>query len=495
MYPFVRNPQNQERSAWSALRKATRCVLEAALGLKDGGSIAKGPKRQAPASLRIRPGGLLEVRLRGGDLKPLSCGELRANCRCALCVDEMSGEVKIDQAKIREDLTLKAKAIEQDIDVVGWQAFLNLPGIANVRCSSTALARGSSHQQMVAHFCALSRDPSAQLRKFALRALGWLCAPDRWWHLPFCTRQAQEATRRCLHHRCLGSRRAAVATLRWLAAPQDFPSICALVSCLKDPQWQVRVASVRALGEMAKRGDNFAIANSLLDDVPAVRLASVISLGRLALPDSEVLVAVAGRLADLSDEVRKAALEVLQQLVLYNEALLAMVRGHLVNPMSKVRQDALRALGQIADNNPSTVSTLLVHLADHSRSVRIAAVEVLGRVAVKGNFVAMAAVTDVRLHDPSACVRKAARAALALPEGRKMIKSRNRKGCYGCEMFFGCYLWHLNIIARPPPTYFKFNVGNYAVSVTWSDGHQTLVALRALAEMVGGGEKAKKSAW
>eukprot|EP00434_Breviolum_minutum_P022391 symbB.v1.2.019765.t1/scaffold1596.1/size109882/4 len=113
MYPFVRNPQNQERSAWSALRKATRCVLEAALGLKDGGSIAKGPKRQAPASLRIRPGGLLEVRLRGGDLKPLSCGELRANCRCALCVDEMSGEVKIDQAKIREDLTLKAKAIEQ----------------------------------------------------------------------------------------------------------------------------------------------------------------------------------------------------------------------------------------------------------------------------------------------------------------------------------------------------------------------------------------------
>lgn len=30
-----------------------------------------------------------------------------------------------------------------------------------------------------------------------------------------------QATRRCLHHRCLGSRRAAVATLRWLAAPQD----------------------------------------------------------------------------------------------------------------------------------------------------------------------------------------------------------------------------------------------------------------------------------
>eukprot|EP00435_Cladocopium_sp_Y103_P025695 s1744_g6.t1 len=113
LYPFMRNPQHQERSAWRALRKATRCVLEAALGLKGAGATSKGPKRQAPASLRIRPGGLLEVRLRGGDLKPLSCGELRANCRCALCVDEMTGEIKIDQEKIRGDLTLKAKSLEQ----------------------------------------------------------------------------------------------------------------------------------------------------------------------------------------------------------------------------------------------------------------------------------------------------------------------------------------------------------------------------------------------
>ena len=44
-------------------------------------------------------------------------------------------------------------------------------------------------------------------------------------------------------------------------------------------------------------------------------LASVISLGKLALPDSgSVLVAVAGRLADLSSEVRKAALEVTTKL-------------------------------------------------------------------------------------------------------------------------------------------------------------------------------------
>lgn len=50
-------------------------------------------------------------------------------------------------------------------------------------------------------------------------------------------------------------------------------------------------------------------------------------------------------------------------------------------------------------------------------------------------------------------------------------------------------------------------VGNYAVSVLWSDGHTTLVALKALvgapralksemkAEMVGGQEKVKSSNW
>lgn len=319
----------------------------------------------------------------------------------------------------------------EDIDIVGWQAFVGFEGLAHMRCSSPSFALGGAYEEMVSRFCALSRSPSAQLRKRALRALGWLCAPDRW-HSPVCTKQAQEATQRCLHHRCLAIRRAAVATLRWLAAPE----VLALVSCLQDPQWQVRVASVRALGEMAKRGDRFvfsAVARSLTDEAPAVRLASVISLGQLALPDSEVLVAVAGRLADLSDEVRKAALEVLQKLVLHNEALLAMVRGHLVNPVSKVRKDALCALGQIADNNPSTVSALLVHLLDHSRTVRRAAVEVLGRIASKGNFIAFAAITG-RLQDPSACVRRAARAALALVpqaanKARRAKTARSPNGC------------------------------------------------------------------
>eukprot|EP00913_Durusdinium_trenchii_P027770 g26040.t1 len=119
LYPFVRNPHHEARAAWRALRKATRCVLEAALGLKGGttSSMTKGPRREAPASLRVRPGGLLEVRLR------------------------------------------------EDIDIVGWQAFVGFEGLAHMRCSSPSFALGGAYEEMVSRFCALSRSPSAQLRK------------------------------------------------------------------------------------------------------------------------------------------------------------------------------------------------------------------------------------------------------------------------------------------------------------------------------------------
>ncbi|CAJ1364005.1 unnamed protein product [Effrenium voratum] len=322
------------------------------------------------------------------------------------------------------------RATLEDIDALGCQEFVSLKSLAALRASSRALAKGA-YEQMVARLCVLSRNPSAKLRKVALRALGWLCAPDQW-HLPFCTLRAQEATRRCLQHRCHGIRRAAVGTLRWLA-PQDFPSLRALVACLQDPQWQVRVASARALGEMSKRGDSFvssALTRSLADEASAVRLASVISLGQLAVPDdTEVLAALVNRLADFSDEVRKAALEVLQQLKLSKDkGLVSVVAKHLGSPVSKVRKDALWALGKIAaDNNPSAVSELVVHLADHSRTVRRAAVVVLGRLAARGNLVAFAAIHG-RLHDPSACVRRAARAAMALGGKEILCSASQRKG-------------------------------------------------------------------
>lgn len=117
-YPFVRNPDNEGRAAWSQLSKAAHVVLETALGLEvpqddfAGASIASTHRKKSSASLRLRQGGLLELRLPGGELRPIACGDLRATCRCAHCVDEMTGEIKIDQERIRADESLRAKGVE-----------------------------------------------------------------------------------------------------------------------------------------------------------------------------------------------------------------------------------------------------------------------------------------------------------------------------------------------------------------------------------------------
>lgn len=117
-YPFVRNPHNEGRVAWAQLSRAAHVVLEAALGLEvsqgdsGGASITGTHRRETSASLRLRQGGLLEVRLPGGELRPVACGDIRATCRCAHCVDELTGEVKIDQERIRADKSLRAKGVE-----------------------------------------------------------------------------------------------------------------------------------------------------------------------------------------------------------------------------------------------------------------------------------------------------------------------------------------------------------------------------------------------
>jgi len=115
-YPYVRNPDNDGRKAWAALSRAAHVLLEAALGLdvpEATEARGNGPRREPGASLRLVVGGQLEVRLRGGELRPVACGELRAMCRCAHCVDEFTGEIKIDQERIRADQSLRAKSLEQ----------------------------------------------------------------------------------------------------------------------------------------------------------------------------------------------------------------------------------------------------------------------------------------------------------------------------------------------------------------------------------------------
>lgn len=107
-YPFARNPDNQHRPAWKSFCNLAHAVLEKLLGMAEDG----GAANTAPAGLKLRPGGMLEVRLKGGELRPVAAAELRAACRCAHCIDEFTGELKIDRDLIRSDTGLRAATVE-----------------------------------------------------------------------------------------------------------------------------------------------------------------------------------------------------------------------------------------------------------------------------------------------------------------------------------------------------------------------------------------------
>lgn len=114
-YPFVRNPDHNAGAAMNGFQRLTQAVLEALLGVGAAGSQKITIQESETVALRMRLGGGLEVRLRGGELRTIECGVLRALCRCAHCIDEFTQEVKIDCERIKSDPGLHAK----DVRLVG----------------------------------------------------------------------------------------------------------------------------------------------------------------------------------------------------------------------------------------------------------------------------------------------------------------------------------------------------------------------------------------
>merc|ERR1712043_55062 len=102
-------------------------------------------------ALKLRQNGSLEVRLRGGELRPITAGELRASCRCAHCVDEISGEVRIDTAYMRGDSSLRATAVEARGNYAvrvsfsdGHQSLIALRAVEQVAGATPAAGRAAN---------------------------------------------------------------------------------------------------------------------------------------------------------------------------------------------------------------------------------------------------------------------------------------------------------------------------------------------------------------
>eukprot|EP00927_Polykrikos_kofoidii_P015594 TRINITY_DN16941_c0_g1_i1.p1 TRINITY_DN16941_c0_g1~~TRINITY_DN16941_c0_g1_i1.p1 ORF type:complete len:517 (+),score=73.61 TRINITY_DN16941_c0_g1_i1:64-1551(+) len=112
-YPFMENPLCKSRPAWKGLRRMAVDILQILLGTTTGGSGGVLQRKiVATASMKLRRGGQLELRLGGGELRSVACGEIRAQCRCAECVDDLTGQVKIDRDFVRADRSLHAKSVE-----------------------------------------------------------------------------------------------------------------------------------------------------------------------------------------------------------------------------------------------------------------------------------------------------------------------------------------------------------------------------------------------
>jgi len=104
MCPYMNNPDFDDRPASRALRGLAEALLATFLAARQ--------KPGERAEVRIRSGGSLQLRLPGGDVRPLSCCKLRAACRCAKCVDEDTGEQLLDKERILRDGSLRALLVE-----------------------------------------------------------------------------------------------------------------------------------------------------------------------------------------------------------------------------------------------------------------------------------------------------------------------------------------------------------------------------------------------
>lgn len=260
-------------------------------------------------------------------------------------------------------------------------------------------------------------DEDPKLRFVALRALGQIRNPDvvprlipfladRTKELRFAAAEALAGVRAPAAVRPLvgvlsdpdrNLRRTAAEALGAIADPQALP---ALLAALEDAHWSVRCAAAAALGQLRSGKATEALLRRLADEDATVRRAACAALGEIG--DARA----APRLMPLLLEpaLQAPAAEALRRIGA--AALPAIERGFASAP-AEARRLLVEALQRLEDRRAQRL--LLSALSDESGRVRAEAALALGEA---GALDALRPLMELKAHDPSPDVRRAAAQAL-----------------------------------------------------------------------------------
>jgi len=174
----------------------------------------------------------------------------------------------------------------------------------------------------------------------------------------------------------------------------DERSVDALIERLDDPQWLVRIAAIRALGNMGEKASRAveALGRRLSEDrtwqVREAAARVLGDLGEVAFPGMDRLIR---SLADQTRHVRHAAAEAVGKIRVTPQMVEPLV-AQLSNPDKEVREavvDALVSIGQAA------VNPLIQQLASSNMTVCLAAIQALVGIGPEASSAAAALVTTL----------------------------------------------------------------------------------------------------
>eukprot|EP00931_Biecheleriopsis_adriatica_P045082 TRINITY_DN25837_c0_g1_i1.p1 TRINITY_DN25837_c0_g1~~TRINITY_DN25837_c0_g1_i1.p1 ORF type:complete len:451 (+),score=74.81 TRINITY_DN25837_c0_g1_i1:94-1446(+) len=325
------------------------------------------------------------------------------------------------------------------IQVLGWQAFLDVPALSTLHAASPKCAHNTSSYLLAALILLLQRQDCSHralkmlarvapkghprvieavasclashdccIRRLATRSLRSIVAGPG-------DMTAVKFTSTLLSHECEDVRESAVAAFGRIAGRGDLGAIALITSCLADQQLRVRMAATDALHRIAMGNLQAAVPGvvELLDHEDAgTREVALIALQRIVSQgQGDVYAAIAALesgIGCMRPEGRKMVLLALQQIAPRGEPdVLSKVVRFLGDADVEVKKCTLQTLGTLADSvDTSMLKALADSFQDANPIVRAVAVAAFGKLAVQDERLQVMMVE--RLDDPIPSVRCAA---------------------------------------------------------------------------------------